>query len=447
MKRLFWQDKKRIFFIGIGGISMSALARCMLGLGFSVSGSDLCASAMTASLERAGAKIFIGHRAENVVGADAVIYTSAVGKGNPELAAAGRLSIQTVSRAQLLSLVSGCFGTTVGVAGCHGKTTATAMCAHVLQACSGACTAHIGGEDLDYGNFFAGGDRYFVTEACEYEKNFLLLKPDVGVVLNTDADHLECYGSAEALAYAYERYARGARSAIICADDPIAARVPAARTFGFSGGSDVTAVHLRENGGKYSFYLQISGKIFDKIVLNVYGKHNVLNALAAAAVADVLGFPPAFTAEGLRWFRGIKRRFERVGTYCGAELIADYAHHPREIEAALRTAGEACRGRLVAVFQPHTYSRTRLLFDDFLAVLSPLQDLVIYKTFPARESFDAGGSARALADRLPNSLYIETVHELEVYLECTVRPGDTVLFLGAGDIYTIACRLARPPIR
>lgn len=426
---------------------MSALARCLLALGFSVSGSDVCATAMTASLERAGAKVTIGHRAENVAGADAVVYTSAVGEDNPELAEARRLGIESVSRAQLLSLVAQCFETTVGVAGCHGKTTATAMCAHVLQACSGACTAHIGGEDLDYGNFFAGGDRYFVTEACEYEKNFLLLKPDIGVVLNTDADHLECYGSRAALEEAYELFARGAGAAVLCADDPIAARVPAARTFGFSRKSDVTAVRIRENGGKYSFHLCIFGKIFDKISLNVYGKHNILNALAAAAVADALGFPPAFTAEGLRVFRGIRRRFERVGSFCGAELIADYAHHPREIAAALRTAREACRGNLIVIFQPHTYSRTRLLFEDFLSVLSPLHDLVIYKTFPAREAFDAAGSARALADKLPNSLYAETIRELEVYLECSVRPGDTVLFLGAGDIYAIACRLARPPIK
>ena len=447
MKRTFWQKKRKIFFIGIGGISMSALARCLLALGFSVSGSDVVATALTASLERAGAQVSIGHGAENVAGADAVVYTSAVGDDDPELAEARRRGIETVSRAQLLSLVAGCFGTVVGIAGCHGKTTATAMCAHVLQACSGACTAHIGGEDLEYGNFFAGGDRYFVTEECEYETNFLLLKPDIAIILNTDADHLECYGSAEALEEAYALFARSAGCAVLCADDPIAEKVHAARTFGFSQKSDVTAVHLRESGGKYSFYLRIGEKIFDKIALNVYGRHNVLNALAAAAVADVLGYPPAFAAAGLRAFRGVRRRFEHVGNFRGAELIADYAHHPREIEAALHTAREVCRGQLVVIFQPHTYSRTRLLFDDFVSVLSPLHDLVVYKTFPAREKFDAAGSARALAEKLPNSLYAETVRELEVYLACSVRAGDTVLFLGAGDIYTIARRFAEPAVR
>lgn len=442
MKRNFWLEKHKIYFIGIGGISMSALAKCLFRMGFCVSGSDIVSNAETAALEKEGIQVFFRRSARNVEGADAVVYTSAIKSGDPELRAARRLGIETVSRAELLSLVTSCFGCSVGIAGCHGKTTATAMCAHVLQACSGACTAHIGGEDFSYGNFFGGGDRYFVTEACEYKGNFLLLKPDVGVVLNTDADHLECYGSEEALKDAYVSYARTAGTAILCAEDPIAKRIPEALTFGFSSSCDVGAERLSVSGGKYSFHLRMCGKTSEKISLNVYGRHNVLNALAAASVAAYFGYPPAFVAEGLREFRGIRRRFEFVGRLNGAEFIADYAHHPREIAAALATAREVCKGRLFVVFQPHTYSRTKLLFHDFIDVLSPLPDLIIYKTFPAREYFEAEGSALTLSEQLPNSLYAETMRELAIYLECSVHPGDMVLFLGAGDIYTIACRIA-----
>lgn len=443
MKRNFWREKNKIFFIGIGGVSMSALALCLKKMGFCVSGSDTAAGAAAAKLEKAGISVYPGHDASRVAGKDAVVYSSAIKEDDPELREARRLGIPAVPRAELLSLVAGCFEKSVGVAGCHGKTTATAMCAHVLQACSGSCTAHIGGEDFGYGNFHDGGDRYFVTEACEYRANFLLLRPDVAVVLNTDADHLECYGSEAALAEAYDRFAGNAGAAVVCGDDPIAGRVRAALTFGLSSSCDVGAERLRACGGKYSFHLRIGGKLSDRIALNVYGKHNVFNALAAAAVAEYFGYPPAFTAEGLRAFRGIRRRFEHIGTFNGADVIADYAHHPREIAAALATAREICGGRLFVIFQPHTYSRTRLLFGDFLSVLSGVPDLVIYKTFAAREYFDAEGSALTLAEHLPNSLYAETTRELAIYLECSVRAGDTVLFLGAGDIYTVACRLVR----
>ena len=174
----------------------------------------------------------------------------------------------------------------------------------------------------------------------------------------------------------------------------------------------------------------------------MYGRHNIYNALAAAAVAEYYGYPPSFTAEGLKKFRGIRRRFEQIGRINGAELIADYAHHPREIAAAFQTAREICGGRLFVVFQPHTYSRTKLLFDDFVSVLSGAENLVIYKTYAAREYFDAAGSALTLSEHLPNSLYIESVRELEIYLRCSLGAGDVALFLGAGDIYFAAKQIA-----
>lgn len=212
-------------------------------------------------------------------------------------------------------------------------------------------------------------------------------------------------------------------------------------TFGMGKNSDVSAENIRSNGGKYSFSLRIQGEIFDRIRLNVYGRHNIYNALAAASVACYYHYPSAFIAEGLQKFRGIRRRFEFLGKLCGADIIADYAHHPRELAAVLRTAGEMDKGRLFVVFQPHTYSRTKLLFEDFVRVLKDIENLVIYKTYPAREYFDAEGSALTLAESLPKSLYIESLRELGIYLRCSLTPEDRVLFLGAGDIYYVAKQL------
>ena len=442
MKRKFWAKKKYIYFIGIGGISMSGLAYFMQKQGFCVAGSDVAAGVMTAKLEEEGIKVHYGHAPERVGIADAVIVNSAIAEDDPELAEARRRNIPVYGRAELLHLVASCFENTVGIAGCHGKTTATAMCAHVLEECSGSCTAHIGGEDSDYGNFHLGGDKYFVTEACEYKGNFLKLDPDVAVVLNTDRDHLECYGSAENLRAAYAEFARRADGAIVCGEDDIVHMVRPSLTFGMSDEFDVSAANVRSSGGRYSFHLRICGETFEKIKLNVYGRHNIYNALAAAAVAEYYGYPPSFTAKGLKKFRGIRRRFEQIGRINGAELIADYAHHPREIAAAFQTAREICGGRLFVVFQPHTYSRTKLLFDDFVSVLSGAENLVIYKTYAAREYFDAAGSALTLSEHLPNSLYIESVRELEIYLRCSLSAGDVALFLGAGDIYFAAKQIA-----
>ena len=441
MERKFWQNLQKIFFIGIGGVSMSGLAIYMLRMGFEVAGSDLTANAQTARVEKEGGRIFIGHSAANIEGAEAVIVNSAIASDNPELCAARGKGIPIYSRAELLGMVAGSFENTIGIAGCHGKTTATAMCAHVLEECSGSCSAHIGGEDAEYYNLYLGGEKYFVTEACEYKGNFLMLRPNVAVVLNTDSDHLDCYRDADALAEAYRMYVKRAQAAILCGEDKIAKEVEAALTFGLTSYCDVGAENIRSNGGRYIFNVRIRNAIFERVRLNVFGRHNIYNALAAIAVAEYYGYPTALSVSGLQKFHGIRRRFELLGECNGARFIADYAHHPKEIAAVLATAREVSAGRLFVVFQPHTYSRTRMLFEDFLKVLLPLENLVIYKTYAAREFFDAQGSALTLSESLPNSLYMDSLRQMKMYLHCTLHAGDTVLFLGAGDIYFIAKRL------
>ncbi len=438
MKKNFWSEKRNIYFIGIGGISMSGLAQYLHFLGFRVSGSDLCRSAITSKLESFGIKIYYKHDGANLLGADAVICGSAISESNPEVCAARGRGIPIVSRAELLHLVSQDFENVIGVAGCHGKTTATAMAAHILKSCSENVTAHIGGEDYEFGNFYIGGKKYFVTEACEYKGNFLSLKPDVAVVLNTDADHLDCYADEAALEDAYVQYITSASASIVWKDDKIVPRVAPTLTFGSMENCDICAKNIRGYRGKYSFQLQIFGQIFDRIKLNVYGKHNIYNALAAASVAVYYGYPSYFIAEGLKNFQGIRRRFELLGRAKGAEWIADYAHHPKEIAAVLQAVSEFCDGRLFVVFQPHTYSRTKIFLKEFVKALGQLENLVIYKTYPAREYFDAEGSALTLSEHLPQSLYVESVRELEIYLKCSVQAGDVILFLGAGDIYYVA---------
>ena len=438
MKVNFWQEKHKIYFIGIGGISMSGLALHLHSCGFSVFGSDQTVGEITADLERRGIRVFGSPDARHVQGMDAVVYTSAVPDTHAELSAARSSGIPTIERAELLRLVASDYEHVVGVAGCHGKTTATAMCAHVLLACSGNCSAHIGGLDMTFGNFYEGGNKYFVTEACEYRGNFLKLQPEVALFLNTGTDHLECYGSREALCRANRLFVTGAKAAVVCGDDEIAGQVKPALTFGLSPGCDVSAVSLRSVRGRYSFQPVVRGETSERIRLHVYGRHNVLNALAAVAVAHFYGYPIRFAAEGLRAFRGIRRRFERIGKINGGTVIADYAHHPQEIAATLATAKEICRGNLYVIFQPHTYSRTRYLFEDFVSVLSGVEHLVVYKTFAAREYFDAAGSALTLSEHLPRSLYVETVRELGIYLRCSLQAGDVALVLGAGDIYYAA---------
>lgn len=438
MEKTFWQDVEHIFFIGIGGISMSGLAAYLIGKGFSVSGSDIAENGRIARLRASGARIFIGHRSENIGEAQIVVCSSAIKQNNPERLAALAKGLPVIGRADLLSAIASDYKNVVAVAGCHGKTTATAMCAHAIENCAGGVTAHIGGEDSEYGNMYVGGERFFVTEACEYMANFLKLRPSAAVVLNTDADHLDFYGNAQNLTLAYCEFCEKSGASIVCREDKIAELIRPELTFGLSPKSDVCAEDVVGLNGKYAFTLRAYGEMLDKVRLNVYGKHNVYNALAAAAVCLHYRFPPYLIAEGLEKFKGIRRRFEQIGRYAGARFIADYAHHPSEIAAALQTAHEIARGKLIVVFQPHTYSRTKAFFDAFVNVLSGVENLVIYKTYPAREYFDEAGCALTLAEHLDSAIYIETVKELVLYLRGTVSAGGTVLVLGAGDIYYAA---------
>ncbi len=412
---------------------MSALAKILRARGKKVAGCDRSESEYVRELKTVGIEVTVGNVCD-FNGFDAVVYTDAISGGNASVIAARRQCKALIPRGKMLFELSKEYKNTLAVAGCHGKTTCTAMLAHILAAAGSQFTSHIGGDDLAFSNAFAGGNDYFITEACEYKKNFLYLQPDTAVILNSDADHLDCYGSAENLKKAYLQFA-GASGQIVklYGDLPETEGI----TFGFDDRADYYAKKIRNISGKFSFIAYEGGVELGKVNLSVYGKHNVLNALAATAAARMNGVDFKSICSGLANFKGVKRRFEELGKYGGAVCIADYAHHPNEIRAALKTAKLVTGGEMYVVFQPHTYSRTKDLFGEFLLALSPLKRLMVYKTFAAREYYDDAGSALTLSKSLKRSQYGCCETDIENFLS-SAKNGDTVLFLGAGDIYDIA---------
>lgn len=432
MKELF-DGADSFYFIGIGGAGMSALARILLSDGKTVMGCDIARGEYTGALEERGVVISYDGRDDRIAQCDIVVCTDAIKGDNENVAFAISCGKPVIPRGKFLAVLSKNYHTFIAVAGCHGKTTCTSMLAHIFNAARLKFTACIGGNDGRFGNCFSSGNNYFVAEACEYNKNFLLLKPDIAVILNTDADHLECYGSDEKLVEAYRQFADGSKKCVCLAGDRCAR---GEETFGYGVPADYTATSVSAVGGKYSFDVTEHGRRLCRVNLNVYGRHNILNALAAAAAARAVGINADAVSRGLCAFKGVARRFESIGLYGGCEVIADYAHHPAEIAASLRTALAVTEGELFVIFQPHTYSRTKNLFRDFVGVLSGINNLLVYKTFAAREYFDPEGSALTLAQAVKKSRYGDCVRDIKNFLK-NASPGDKILVLGAGDIYAV----------
>ncbi len=428
-------NERSYYFVGIGGVSMSALARLLKDRGCRVRGSDMQEGAFTRRLREEGISVFIGEDEE--ITEDAVVYTGAIAFGHPQLKAARAAGKRLIPRAELLGEVAGGFRHVISVAGCHGKTTTSSMLSHILLMGKRPFTCHIGGEDLALGNYHSAGGEYFVTEACEFGRSFLSLHSEIAVILNTDLDHTDCYKNEEELFRAYLQFAGQAEKVVICDDDLRARHIPHALSFGLNGG-DIRAADLRSAGERYSFTVTERGIPLVRIKLNAVGKVMVTDALAAFAAARLLGFSAEEIACGLESFRGVGRRFEEVGTFCGVPVVCDYAHHPREIAAVLETARRKCAGTLRVVFQPHTYTRTRDFMSDFVSVLKTVENPIIYKTYAAREPFEAEGSAYMLTARIPEAIYVQTAEQLKKRLSRLVQKDDLVLVLGAGDIFDIA---------
>ena len=451
---------RRIHFVGIGGAGMSGIAEVLLNLGYVVSGSDLRCSPVTERLQGLGAEIRLGHEPGHVRGADAVVVSSAVSEDNPEVRAARDARVPVVPRAEMLAeLMRFRYG--IAVAGTHGKTTTTSLVASVLAEGGLDPTFVIGGRLTSAGaNARLGAGRFLVAEADESDASFLYLQPMIAAVTNIDADHLSTYGGdfgrlrATFLEFLHHLPFYGL--AVLCVDDPVIRGLidevtRPVRTYGLDQSADVHATDIRQQGSRTRFDACIDGVDAITVDLNLPGRHNVQNALAAIAIGAELGLSPEPIATALSEFQGIGRRFQSYGELRLGDgrvlVVDDYGHHPSEIMATIRAARDGWPDRrLVVAFQPHRYSRTRDLFEDFARVLSDVDVLVVTEVYAAGEERVAGADARTLCGAIRargkvNPVFVSGIDELVAELPDLARDGDILLTLGAGSIGTVAERL------
>ena len=444
--------KKKFHFVGIGGIGMSGLAEILLHLGHEVSGSDRQLSEITDYLAEKGARIFAGHAAQNVPhDAHFLVYSSAVPSDNPELQQARRLGIACMKRAELLGqLFNRHFG--IAVAGTHGKTTTTSMLGHILLKAQLDPTIVVGGRLHNLmTNARLGHSPYMVTEADEYDRSFLTLHPRVAVITNLEADHLDIYRDLEDLRQTFLQFANQVTFdglVVACADDPNIKTLlpqigPTVLTYGLKSEADFTASIQKMAGHTSYFKIYKQAKELAQINLQLPGEHNVLNALAAFIVALELEIPVQSIVAALQEFKGVERRFDILFNQNHIMVVDDYAHHPTEVAATLKAARKGWQRRLIAVFQPHLFSRTRDFYKEFAGALSLADFVLIAKIYPAREQEIAGISGKLISDVLgEKAQYIEQTEDLLEYLKNSIKPNDMVLFLGAGDIHYTALKFA-----
>ena len=455
------KQRAPVHFIGIGGIGLSAIAKILLEEGYRVSGSDLQLSPLTANLEALGASIYKGHAAGNVGPADLVIMSSAIRPDNPEVVAARQRGIPVIKRDQMLGrMMEGRYG--IAVAGTHGKTTTTALIAWLLTQAGLDPTFIVGGVVENLGtNAQAGQGEHFVIEADEYDYTFLGLKPRLAVVTVIEMDHPDCFRDLDEVTDAFIKFVSLVPedgSVVGCGDEDRVRAVieelagsereegkPQVVTYGLGAGVDWQAVEIRANEvGGSDFVALKERQPVGAFGLQLPGLHNVKNALAAIAVADHLGLDLAGVGTALREFRGTKRRFEHKGTAGGMIVIDDYAHHPTEIRATLAAArGRYPDSEIWAVFQPHTYSRTRALLTEFAASFGDADHVIVVDIYPAREYDDLGVSAADIVSRMthPDARHIATLDDAADYLLRHLKVGDVLITLGAGDGYLVGERV------
>lgn len=440
---------KKVHFIGIGGISMSGLAAILLKNGFKVSGSDMKESEITTRLQQHGAEIHIGHSADNVKNVDLVVYTAAVPSDNPELLFAKNNNIPLMDRAEFLGYIMKGHKYNVAISGTHGKTTSTSMLSHIVLSAELDPTILVGADlGIINGNFRTGESEYFITEACEYKASFLRFFPYIGVILNIDADHLDFYKDIDDIEATFKKFVSIIPNdgyAIGNADDFRVKRVLETAscntlTFGLNEG-DIIAKDIHFNGRGSSFDVVYKGKELYTIHLHVPGSHNVLNALSAVASSIVLGIDEKAVIEGLEGFKGAHKRFEIKGSKDDITVIDDYAHHPTEIKATLKAAREYPHNKIVSIFQPHTYSRTISLLDEFSESFNDTDELILMDIYAAREKDTGIVSSNMLGDKIrAKGIKCINVHSHAEALEVAkqkLSSGDLLLTVGAGDVVKV----------
>ncbi len=429
---------RHVHLVGIGGVSMRPLGLVLKGMGMLVTGSDMNASVSTDELISKGIHVEIGHRAENIEGADCIIRTAAAHNDNPEIAAARAAGIPVFERAQAWGQIMKSYKNAICISGTHGKTTTTSMVTHIMMEAKKDPTVMIGGylPLLHAGHRVGHGDT-IVLESCEYCDSFLNFFPTLAVVLNIEEDHLDYFKDLGAIEKSFHKFAEIATSGILAnGDDKNTVDAMAGlhyTSFGLEAHNDIHVENITDD--YHSYDVICDGEYYCHLNLGVVGKHNALNALAAAGTGWMLGIPGEVAARGLATFHGAGRRMEFKGQFNGADVYDDYAHHPGELAAtidAVRTMGYK---RLVLAFQPHTYTRTHALFDDFVRELRKADQLVLAEIYAARERNTVGVSSADLAAQIPGSVFCETLPEVTAWLRENVQPGDIVLTMGAGDIY------------
>lgn len=431
---------------------MSGLAEILLAEDFEISGSDRAPSALTQMLEERGVKVFYGQKEENLTkDIDLVVYTAAIKSDNPELLAAGKLNIPTLTRAELLGQMMKNYQTPIAVSGTHGKTTTTSMISQILLNADADPTLSIGGIYRPIGgNIRVGASELFVTEACEYTNSFLSFFPKIGIILNIEEDHLDFFKDLADIRNSFRRFA------LLCPEDgaliingdieryeEITEGLPCrVITYGLSSGLNYTATQITyDEAGFPSFVLSGTEGAERRFSLQVHGDHNILNALAAIALADLLGLSDTVIRAGLLAFTGTDRRFEYKGQVNGVNVIDDYAHHPTEIRATLNAALQYPHRRLWCVFQPHTYTRTKAFLSEFASALSLADEIVLADIYAAREKDTLGISSETLQEKIwslgHSCHYFSSFEEIENYLLKNCTKDDLLITMGAGDVVKI----------
>lgn len=442
------EQVKKIHFVGIGGSGMCPLAEILHQKGYLLTGSDNNESDPLKRIRSLGIPVFMGQQAENVRGAELVVYSAAIAADNPELVAAKQLGIPIMERCDLLGIITRKFNQMIGVCGTHGKTTTSSMITQILYMNNLDPTAVIGGKlPLIGANGRAGKSELMVCESCEFVDTFLHLSPDIAVLLNIDNDHLDYFKTIENLILSFHKFVGMAKLVYFNGDDPrcrqaicdISAKTV---TFGLSEENDYRAVNLSKGARGLAFTVLYRDSELGSLTLEIPGEHNVYNALAAIAVTHQLGLSFDDMKQSLECFTGAGRRFERYGEFNGITLIDDYAHHPTELKATLSAAKNLNHQRVIAVFQPFTYSRTALLKDEFIEALKLADAVILTPIMGSREVNTFGISSHDLAKGLSNCTVVPDFSGVVAAIEQIAKPGDLVITMGGGDIYKAAQQYA-----
>ena len=429
---------KHVHLVGIGGVSMRPLGLVLQGMGMLVTGSDMNSSVSTDELIAKGIRVSIGHSEKNIEGADCIIRTAAAHNDNPEIAAARSRGIPMFERAEAWGVIMQAYKNAVCVSGTHGKTTTTSMITHILMEANADPTVMIGGylPLLHAGHRVGEGDT-IVLESCEYCDSFLNFFPTIALILNIEADHLDYFKDLQDVEKSFRNFAMLASNSILAnGDDPHVVETLQGIDYISFGIDSSNRIHGENICPDWRHFDVIcDGEFYCHLDLNVLGRHNALNALGAAGAAWVLGIPGEAVSKGLLSFSGADRRMQFKGMFNGAKVYDDYAHHPDELAATISAVRSMEHNRIVVAFQPHTYTRTKALFDDFVRELSKADVLVLAEIYAARERNTVGISSMDLVDKIAGSTYCATLPEVTKVLQSIVKPGDVVLTIGAGDIF------------